>query len=148
MEKLVEIMLNEGIDKNTIISVVQKLSEADERILPVSESCFNSLCDLLESYIHEYINKEKRNILLNTAVERQKRTDNAPEGPEKEEARKKENRNVELINKYFERHGSNLQKAHKRGYSKNATEKKALLNAGYVLKEDPIVKGRHNIVKY
>jgi len=116
--------------------------------LNVSKECFEDIVGIVEEYINEYIKKEKREQLLDVAVARQKRTDAAPEGPEKEEAKKKERRNVDLTNSYFERHGSPLQRATKRGYSKSKKEKDAVLNAGWTLKEDPIVKGRHNIVKY
>ena len=116
--------------------------------LNVSEECFNDVAMLVEEYISEYIKKAKRAQLLDVAIARQNRTDAAPEGPEKEEALKKERRNVDLTNKYFERHGSPLQKAHKRGYAKNKKEKEALLNAGWTLQEDPTIKGRHNIVRY
>ena len=116
--------------------------------LNVSEECYNDIVGIVEEYINEYIKKDKREQLLKVAVARQKRTDNAPEGAEKEAAQKKERRNVDLTNSYFERHGSPLQKAVKRGYSKNKKEKEALLRAGWMIKEDPVYSERHNIVKY
>lgn len=108
--------------------------------LNVSEGCFNEIKGIVEEYINEYIKRSTAQKLLDVATARQKRTDEAPEGPEKEIAKAKENRNVDLTNSYFERHGSDLQKATKRGYAKNATEKKALLRAGNTLKHDNIVK--------
>ena len=108
--------------------------------LEVSEECFDVIIGLVEEYINEYIKKTKQGQLLDVAVARQNRTDAAPEGPEKEEAQRKERRNVDLTNKYFERHGSPLQKAVKRGYAKNNTERKALLHAGWTLKGNNIAK--------
>ena len=40
---LTEAMLNEGIDEDSIISVLGSLVEEQEEALPVSESCFNSI---------------------------------------------------------------------------------------------------------
>ena len=116
--------------------------------LNVSEGCFGEIVGLVEEYINEYIKQSTQKKLLDTTVARQNNTDNAPEGSMKDEAIKKEQRNNELTNNYFERHGSPLQKAVKRGYSKNSKEKQALLKAGWALKEDPIIPGRHNITKY
>ena len=47
---LAEAMLNEGIDEDSIISV---LSNLVEEVLPVSESCFDSIVDLTEAIINE-----------------------------------------------------------------------------------------------
>ena len=44
-------MLNEGIDENSIISVLSNLVEEQEEVLPVSESCFNSIVSLTEAII-------------------------------------------------------------------------------------------------
>ena len=50
---LAEAMLNEGIDEDSIISVLSNLVEEQEELLPVSESCFNSIVDLTEAIINE-----------------------------------------------------------------------------------------------
>ena len=119
----------------------------------ISEECYNDIVEMAaqmvaEEFISEYIKQGKMNQLSNVHIKRRVNVKNAPEGPEKEAAQKKLDRNIELTNNKIERSGSSLQKAVNRGYSKNAAEKKALLNAGYAIKEDPIEKGRHNIAKY
>ena len=48
---LAEAMLNEGIDEDSIISVLSNLVEEQEELLPVSESCFNSIVSLTEAII-------------------------------------------------------------------------------------------------
>ena len=48
---LTEAMLNEGIDEDSIISVLGSLVEEQEEVLPVSESCFNSIVSLTEAII-------------------------------------------------------------------------------------------------
>lgn len=48
---LAEAMLNEGIDENSIISVLGFLVEEQEEVLPVSESCFGSIVSLTEAII-------------------------------------------------------------------------------------------------
>lgn len=116
--------------------------------LNVSEECFDEISSLVEEYINEYIKQSKMQQLADVYIKRKNNVKDAPEGPEKEEAQRKLNRNMDLTDNKIERSGSNLQKAVHRGYSQNAKEKDALLNAGWTLKEDPTVKGRHNIVKY
>ena len=101
MEKLVKIMLNEGIDEDTIVNVVEALlDEADtvskeasllakansiiknskneneikaakeivdqiknSKHESLSESCFNDIISLVESFINEYIKQSKMNQL-------------------------------------------------------------------------------------
>ena len=48
---LAEAMLNEGIDEDSIISVLSNLVEEQEEVLPVSESCFDSIVSLTEAII-------------------------------------------------------------------------------------------------
>ena len=112
--------------------------------LNVSEECFNEIMDM----INEYIPLKKMNTLSNVHIKRKVATKDAPEGEQKERAQKKLERNIDLTNKYIEKHGSDLQKAVNRGHSNNNKEKKALLKAGYTIKEDPINGNKHNIVKY
>ena len=52
---LAEAMLNEGIDEDSIISVLSNLVEEQEEVLPVSESCFNSIVGLTEAIINELL---------------------------------------------------------------------------------------------
>jgi len=51
---LAEAMLNEGIDEESVISVLSNLVEEQEQILPVSESCYNDIVNLTEAIINEY----------------------------------------------------------------------------------------------
>ena len=51
---LAEAMLNEGINEDSIISVLGSLVEEQEEVLPVSESCFDSIVSLTEAIINEY----------------------------------------------------------------------------------------------
>lgn len=51
---LTKAMLNEGIDEDSIINVLSSLVEEQEEVLPVSESCFNSIVSLTEAIINEY----------------------------------------------------------------------------------------------
>ena len=48
---LAEAMLNEGINEDSIINVLSSLVEEQEEVLPVSESCFNSIVSLTEAII-------------------------------------------------------------------------------------------------
>ena len=48
---LAEAMLNEGIDEDSVFSVLSNLVEEQEEVLPVSESCFDSIVDLTEAII-------------------------------------------------------------------------------------------------
>lgn len=116
--------------------------------LNVSEECFDDIVSMTEAMINEYIKQGKMNQLADVQVRRRVQAKRALEGEAKDAAQKKLNRNIELTDNYIERHGSPLQRAISRKYSKNATEKKALLKAGFALKDDPIVSGRSNIVKY
>lgn len=50
---LAEAMLNEGINEDSIINVLSNLVEEQEEVLPVSESCFNSIVSLTEAIINE-----------------------------------------------------------------------------------------------
>lgn len=128
MKEIIKVLLQEGIDEVMINRVLDLIEEEYE-------------------VIDEYINKERKEKIDTVSALRRKNTDNAPEGPEKKLAKEKEARNIELTDNYYEKHGSDLQKAHHRGYSKNAKEKKALLKAGLVLKESPIT-GHHHIMPY
>ena len=55
MEKLVEIMLNEGLDEDTIVNVISNLmnEEVEEETPSLSESCFNDIISLVEELIYE-----------------------------------------------------------------------------------------------
>lgn len=55
MEKLVEIMLNEGLDEDTIVNVINNLmnEEVEEETHSLSESCFNDIVSLVEELIYE-----------------------------------------------------------------------------------------------
>lgn len=66
MEKLVEIMLNEGIDEDTVTSIVKSLldegyisEEIEEEKVSLSENCFNDIISLVEELIYER-NKNNR----------------------------------------------------------------------------------------
>ena len=48
---LAEAMLNEGIDEDSIINILSNLVEEQEEVLPVSESCFDSIVSLTEAII-------------------------------------------------------------------------------------------------
>ena len=48
---LAEAMLNEGIDEDSVFSVLSNLVEEEEEVLPVSESCFDSIVSLTEAII-------------------------------------------------------------------------------------------------
>lgn len=48
---LAEAMLNEGIDEDSIISILSSLVEEQEEVLPISESCFDSIVSLTEVII-------------------------------------------------------------------------------------------------
>lgn len=55
MEKLIEIMVNEGLDEDTIVNVISNLmnEEVEEETHSLSESCFNDIIGLVETIINE-----------------------------------------------------------------------------------------------
>ena len=52
---LAEAMLNEGINEDSVINILSNLVEEQEEVLPVSESCFNSIVSLTEAIINELL---------------------------------------------------------------------------------------------
>ena len=74
---LAEAMLNEGINEDSIISVLSNLVEEKEELLPVSESCFSSIVSLTEAIINEVSVGDLARAVENNLPKRKKQTADA-----------------------------------------------------------------------
>lgn len=83
MEKLVEIMLNEGIDEYTIVNVISNfVNEEDESVEysnSLSESCFNDIIGLVEGLIYETKARRINNKIYRTAKQQEQFLKEHPE---------------------------------------------------------------------
>ena len=74
---LAEAMLNEGIDEDSVFSVLSNLVEEEEEVLPVSESCFDSIVGLTEAIINEVSVGDLARAVENNLPKRKKQTADA-----------------------------------------------------------------------
>lgn len=115
---LAEAMLNEGINEDSIISVLSSLVEKEEEVLPVSESCFDSIVSLTEAIINEYnsLNEaSKLRAIMNKVGEKVGLAKSGLRGA----------KNVDEIKKVINRKGKQIQKAEDTVKQKEIDYKKA-----------------------
>lgn len=127
---LAEAMLNEGIDEDSIISVLSNLVKEQEEMLPVSESCFNSIVSLTEAIIQSVTEGIMDDIKGGMDPEKAKAKWVKQKNKEFVEASKKENEANRLLRKalkkdalsYSPKAFDNLEKARKIADSKFHTQ--------------------------
>ena len=115
---LAEAMLNEGIDEDRIINILSNLveDEQEERVLPVSESCYNDIISLTEAIIATVTNE---GIM-----------DDIKAGMDPEKAKKKwvKQKNAELVDAV--RKENNLRRLNKKEFEKSKKGEIPYINLG------------------
>ena len=126
---LAEAMLNEGIDEDRVFSVLSNLVEGQEEVLPVSESCFNSIVSLTEAIIQSVTEGIMDDIKGGMDPEKAKAKWVKQKNKEFVEASKKENEANRLLRKALKKDTisyskafDNLEKARKIADSKFNTQ--------------------------